>query len=191
MKTIQALLEQMIEAVLKYNQDDQANNDLYHKVYNALKKHDGQKISKHFANTVQKELGESYDVYYSTQYGMYNLKIRRKSESSDKYKDFLLGHESNPACAFLLDSTDTRKVECYRYVGRGFDYHNAWAGRAAVERIEKNNKMLKSGQLKKLAELETKKSEIQKQIDKLNVNDSYNFPASYAVEKIINKESEN
>ena len=183
------ILEKMIEAVVQYNQNEQDNNDLYHKVYNALKKHDGQKISKHFANTVQKELGESYDVYYSTQYGMYNLKIRRKSESSDKYKDFLLGHESNPACAFLLDSTDTRKVECYRYVGRGFDYHNAWAGRAAVERIEKNNKMLKSGQLKKLAELETKKSEIQKQIDKLSVSDSFEFPAKYAIDKIIESEA--
>lgn len=191
MKTIQTLLNTITEAVLKYNQDDQYNNDLYHKVYKALKKHDGQKISKHFANTVQKELGESYDVYYSTQHGMYNLKIRLKGESSDKYKDFLLGHESNPTYAFLLDSTDTSKVEGMKYIGRGFDYHNAWAGRAAVERIEKNNKMLKSGKLKKLAELEVKKAELQKQIDKLNVNDSYDFPAKYAVEKIINKESEN
>ena len=185
------LLTQIIEAVTKYNQEDQANNDLYNKVYEALKKHDGQKISKHFANTVEKALGSDYDVYYSTQYGLYKLKIRRKGESSDKYKDFLLGHESNHAYAFLLNSADTSKVEGMKYVGRGFDYHNAWAGYAALERIAKNNKVLKSGKLKKLADLEAKKSELQAQIDKLKLDDSYDFPAFYSVEKVIKlKESE-
>lgn len=184
MRTEKEILKLMKQAIIDYINDDKSNNELYNKVFSALKKHDGDKVTKRFTTTVQATLGENYDVYYSHQYGMYSLKIRKRDESSDKYKDFLLGHESNPVYVFLLDSTDTSKVIDCKYVGRGFDYNNTWAGRAALERIEKNTEILKSGKIEKLAKLTFKKMKIDKEIEDLNI-DSFNFPARFSVDRII------
>lgn len=178
MKTI----DKIKNAVQEYITDDQQNVELYNKVYQAIKKHDGEKISKRIATTVEKTLGDSYQVYYSTQYGMFTLRIRKSGEISDKWKDFILGYDSNPI--FRLVTLDPNKTENARYIERGFDNFNACFGSAASKRIKENSKILKSDKLQKLAELHDQKIEIENQISKLNL-EHYEFPAYFSVQKVL------
>lgn len=165
--------------------DDQKNHDLYLKVFEAIRPCDGQKITKRIATTVQKALGPEYSVYYSDQYGMYNLRIKKANESTQKWKDFLIGYHTDTGKIFRLKSGDTSKTSNALYVERGFDYYNVWAGSAALERIESNKKVLASGKLEKLAELHDQKIEIENQIKKLKLD----FAAKYAVERVLNNEN--
>jgi len=179
-------LEQIKTAVEKYILDDQENVELYNKVFEAIKKHDGEKITKLIGTTVEKVLGPNYSVYYSTQYGMFSLEIKKAHEKTSDWKTFTLGYDSNPV--FRLNTIDPNKVEGCRYIERGFDNFNACFGSAASERIKKNQKVLKSGKLEKLADLHDQKTAIEKQIEKLGL-ESYEFPAHFSVEKALKNEN--
>ena len=165
------------QAVNDYIKNDQGNNELYLKVFEALKKHDGEVITKRIATSVQKTLGDDYNLYYSNEYGLLKLHIRKTGQSSNDYKDFLLGYESsNPKATLRLISGDVNE--------RGFDYHNACYGSAAVERIKKNQKFLKSAKLEKYAQLHDEKTRIDVEIEALDLN-SYDIPAMYSIEKAL------
>ena len=175
-------LETIKKAVQEHIANDQYHLELYNKLFEALKKHDGQKFSKRFQTTAQNALGPAFDVYYKLEFGMYYLKIRKTGESSSKYKDILIGYDSNPV--FKLETTEENGHQV-----RGFDNFAAAYGSAAKERIKKNEKYLKSGKLEKYAELVDQKNAIEKQIQKLNVTSAYEFPAAYAVEHALKGEA--
>jgi len=72
---------------------------LWKVVVEALKPFDGKKITKRMATAVEKELnktGEEFNwVYYSTEYGMYHIKISFKLCEEDRQQEqvsVLLGH---------------------------------------------------------------------------------------------------
>lgn len=179
-------IEQIKKAVQDYIDDDQKNNDLYLKVFEAIKKCDGQKITKRIATTVQKALGPEYNVYFSDQYGQYHLRIKKANETTNHWKDFLIGYHTDTGKIFRLESGDKNKSVNGLYSERGFDYYNICFGSAAVERIKMNKKVLASGKLEKLAELHDQKTLIDQQIDKLKL-ESFTFPAMYNVQKALKK----
>lgn len=166
------------KAIQDYIDEDQKNYEIYLKIFAALKKHDGEKITKRFATTVEKALGPDYSVFYKHQYGMYNVEVKLKSEHYDKYRSFLLGHDSNPGRPFRLQSGDPNASKNSIYSERGFDYHAACYGEAAKRRIEENKKFLKSGKVEKLADLHDMRVRVKSEMRKIK-----DFPARYAVEK--------
>ena len=183
MKTV----DKIKKAINDYIDDDQKNNDLYLKVFEAIRPCDGDKITKRIATTVQKALGDEYTVYYSTNYGQFHLRIKKANETTNHWKDFLIGYDTNPV--FRLESKDVNRTKDSFYIERGFDYYNMCFGSAAVKRIEQNKKVLKSGKIEKLAELHDKKREIDQQIESLKL-ESYTFPAMYSVEKALKNEND-
>lgn len=171
-------IDKMKQAVTEQINEDQANYELYSKVYEALKKHDGDVITKRIATSVQKTLGTDYNVYYSTEYGLLKLRIKGTKQGYNDYKDFLLGHEAiSPKATLRLVSGDVN-------ASRGFEYHNACYGSAAVERIKKNQKFLKSVKLEKYAKLHDEKTRIDAEIEALELH-SYDIPAMYSIEKAL------
>ena len=173
-------IEIIKKSIQEHINEDQMNNNIYLKVFDALKKHDGETITKRLANSVEKTLGPEYNVKYCTNYGMYNIEVKFKSEPYDKYRRFLIGYDSDPERKFRLLSGDVNASKNSLYSERGFDYFSICYGKAAADRIAENKKFLKSSKIQELADCHDEKIEIEKRLKKIK-----SFPAYFSVEKAL------
>lgn len=174
-------IETIKKAIQDHITEDEANNKIYNDLFNALKKHEGQVISKRIATSVQKVLPQ-YDIRYVDTYSWWELRVKSKGAPCKDEKNFRLGYHGSPV--FRLVSGDEHASSGGQYTERGFNYYNAWAGRAAIERIADNRKALKSVKLQKFADLHDQIENAKKQIESLDLD----YPAQFAVNNALKGE---
>jgi len=155
------VLMKILETIEAYNKSDLDNVNLHDKLIAILSKFEGKKITKHIETEVKKLFKDAYIntvanslVYLCLGYG-------------DDKPRFLLGHISWSNKSMPL------------YTEKVFRDNNAWAGRAALERVAQNNEWAKENAAKVQDILINIKSQLQ-ELEKCKF-DSYPCPAYYEI----------
>ena len=125
MKTKQGIKNYIKTIIKRRIQRDQENLDFYNVMLDILSSFDNKKITKRMSNKVARKL-PAHKIFYSTDFLTYSIRIWVNGNIENK-KCFILGHKYNSTPLFDINDFKESNI-CY--------------GKAAKERIQKNEKVL-------------------------------------------------
>lgn len=170
-KTYDTIIEILKAEIVR----EQEGIDLFERFKKATEKFEGKKITKAIATAFEKELGPEYVVYYSSEYGMYQISFWKGS--SQNKKQFLIGYDSTPIFR-RGHSTESHS---------GIEYFCNCYGQAAKERNDRRRETLRNQKtLDKMASAIDKLLEAREELEQFS---DYSHPGWYAIVKALKVES--